>query len=228
MGKCISVLAFFLCLATTAAQAGELTLSHQQVVQRTTKTENLLVSEIPQLVGQWTDRCSDKETANDPHTSRCWRDAAAALTRYRQGISERLIKQVEQLQTTWLERAAQLQESSTSTPTIPEAASVAPDANRVLSRQVFPRERKPGSSGKQATSSTTSDKPVVKPKKPIRPSRMVKQRRKIKVEPAAVQPSVRARGHSTSRTTIRQQLENIAKKVECLTVKCSIDKRRIY
>jgi hypothetical protein len=72
-------------------------------------------------VKEWTVRCTSKEASSDPNTSQCWYDAVSALTRYVEGTSETLVKRAEQLQATWLERAAQFQQSFISSP---EAAAV--------------------------------------------------------------------------------------------------------
>ena len=70
-------------------------------------------SDLRRVVQEWTSRCSSKEETQDPIASQCWLNAASALTRYTDGNSEPLVKEVEQLQADWLERAAQLQVPAT-------------------------------------------------------------------------------------------------------------------
>jgi hypothetical protein len=72
-----------------------------------------LDSDLRRVVQEWTSRCSSKEATQDPVASQCWLNAASALTRYTDGNSEPLVKEVEQLQADWLERAAQLQVPTT-------------------------------------------------------------------------------------------------------------------
>jgi len=72
------------------------------------KSDSLLITELPQVVEQWTLHCTINETPSI--ASQCWADAAAALTQYTDRIRENeVIQKVEELQATWLERAAQLQ-----------------------------------------------------------------------------------------------------------------------
>jgi hypothetical protein len=70
---------------------------------------NNLPNEISQIVQQWTERCSKKELARDLDAPQCWYAAAAALTRYADMAEELLRKQIEQQQTVWLERSAQVE-----------------------------------------------------------------------------------------------------------------------
>jgi hypothetical protein len=98
------------------AVAAEVSVLPYQAVHEENKSAGPLLSEMQQVVKEWTVRCTSKEAASDPNTRQCWYDAVSALTRYVEGTSETLVKRAEQLQATWIERAAQLQQSSTSSP----------------------------------------------------------------------------------------------------------------
>jgi hypothetical protein len=79
-----------------------------QKVYASTKSDSLLLTEIPQAVATWTNRCENKERAKAADTHLCRREAAAAIGRYRSGISSSLVEQVKQLQSAWLIRVAEL------------------------------------------------------------------------------------------------------------------------
>ena len=108
MIRCISIFVLSVPLALNSVAAG-LAITAPQTVQQETKADNLLLGEIPHIVMEWTVRCTNQEAAQDSDTQMCWTRAASALTRYTAGLNVALIKQVEQLQASWLARAAQLQ-----------------------------------------------------------------------------------------------------------------------
>jgi hypothetical protein len=105
---------FCLALALVAAFSCTAAAQNRPPTVQQNKSDSLLLSEIPQVVEQWTHRCGAYETDRVLNASQCWRDAASALTRYTDGISENLVKKVEELQAVWLERAAQLHSSEMS------------------------------------------------------------------------------------------------------------------
>ena len=103
------------------AAAAEVSVLPYPAVHEENKSAGPLSSEMQQVVKEWMVRCTSKEAASDPNTSQCWYNAVSALTRYVEGTSETLVKRAEKLQAIWIERAAQLQQSSISSP---EAAAV--------------------------------------------------------------------------------------------------------
>jgi hypothetical protein len=201
------VIVFFVTIlaADTAAEAAQVSVATPQTVLEEGKADSLLLSEIPQVIGEWTQRCTSKEAVQDPESSRCWQEAASSLTRYTAVYSESLVRQVEQLQTAWLERAAQLQ-----------------FAPRQSAEETVKR-RKPGRAS-QATTKPAGEKAGRKqqsPKQALKPA----NRRKVKIEAAAVQhprdsSPVRSSSRRAELRKIRRQLETIANELECSTIKC--------
>jgi hypothetical protein len=101
----------------------------QEFVYRETKADNRLVIEIPEMVRKWTARCLEEEKAVGADAPGCWRDAAAAVYEYASGFDDGpLIEQVYRLRSNWLQRAGELQASS-SVPVVKEPpVAVAPES----------------------------------------------------------------------------------------------------
>src|SRR5919112_414578 len=87
-----------LALAALALSAAAIADVLQSQTAQESKADSLHLTELAQLVENWTDRCSAKEAAHDPTTGSCWESAAYILTPFTSGISETLLRQVEELQ----------------------------------------------------------------------------------------------------------------------------------
>lgn len=228
-----------------SAAAAELAVS-PQAVQKHSKADNLLLSEIPNLVGEWTLRCTNKEAGRDPTTSVCWIDAASALTPYTKGFSDDLTKKVEQLQANWLERAAQLQ--SQAQPNSPgeviRPADTATMLGPVQPRKLLQNGTLLRAAKKQVGNSSTQFRSVVRrlaSKKLVRTVGLIQSRKqqrhalkrvktsKPNIVPAAVERPVADNNYSPKRITserraIPDKLLTIENKVECSTLVCALSK----
>jgi hypothetical protein len=156
MSRCTSILGLSVLLTLSSVATADST-NTPLVVQQHSKADNLLLSEIPKIVGEWTLWCT-KDAGQHPTTHMCWIDAASALTRYTKGFSESLTKQVEQLQANWLERAAQLQDHAqinSAGEIISKPADTGTVQKPVLLRDVIPKVPRPSATTKQVTQSNT-------------------------------------------------------------------------
>jgi hypothetical protein len=250
MIKCIGFLWLSVLVLVNSAAAAESTGFPQQLVQQHSKADNLLLGEIPQVVTEWTLRCTHQEAAQDPNTRVCWTDAASALTRYTKGLNASLIKQVEQLQADWLARAAQLQASAQNTTAGEFAAGpmeTATEVGKALPGKVLPKGDRPHSARKQTAPSTAQLRSTlvakrIQTQKPARTIKLVQSKKhqrqalrvikkgKIKVEPAAVQRPIESSRYPSMATVsekqeIRDKLRKIAKKIDCSTLTCTLSKK---
>ena len=251
MIRCISFLVLSVLLPLSSAGAAELANTPPQLVQQDSKADNLLLSEIPQIVTEWTLRCTNQEAVQDPNTRVCWTGAASALTRYTKGLNESLIKQVEQLQADWLERAAQLQAAEQKDPS-GDVMSGPVDTGTVVSqalpRKVLPKSAaQPSAARKKVTQSAPQSKStfvakrsqtkkhartikLVQSKKDQRQALRVIKKNKTNVVPAAVQRPIEASRYPSKRTiseksAIRHQLLKVEKQAGCLTLICALSKK---
>ena len=154
---CIFVLSVLATL-NSAAAAGELAATVPQAVQQETKADNLLLGEVPHVITEWTIRCTNQETAQGSDTQKCWTEAASALTRYTTGLNDTLIKKVEQLQASWLARAAQLQANAQTASTgvmMLESVDTPAVVKQAPPRSVLPKSARPSTAVKKAIPSPT-------------------------------------------------------------------------
>jgi hypothetical protein len=213
------------------------------------KSDILLLSEIPQVVEQWTHRCTRSETAQLQDASRCWQAAATALARYTGGISENLTRQVEELQAAWLERAAQLEANEMDSPeadtpvargALFEASAVVRISPLLRKAPIIEMERTIAPAKKPSQVRKVAAAKKLKPRKTAF-KRVVKrvgrpqaakntQRRKIRVSAAAQQRpivrSVRVQKDKATRRGIREELKKTEENLACRTLKCMIRKVR--
>jgi hypothetical protein len=250
MIKCIGFLWLSVLVLVNSAAAAESTGSPQQLVQQHSKADNLLLDEIPQVVTEWTLRCTQQEAAQDPNTHVCWTDAASTLTRYTKGLNASLIKQVEQLQADWLSRAAQLQASAQNAAAgefMSGPRETATEVRKELPRKVLPEADRRDAARTQITHSTTQSRSALvaklsQTKKPARIIKLVQSKKhqkqalrvikkgKTKIEPAAVQRPLESSRYPSTVTVsekqeIRDQLRKIAQKVDCSTLTCMLSKK---
>jgi hypothetical protein len=223
--------------AVTAQMASGQTLAVQE-----SKSDSSFLSDIPHVVQEWTLQCSRKETTDDPTTGQCWRNAAFALTRFTEGVSEALVKQVESLQAAWLDRAAQLETPRTSGKAEPVGAEKAPAAPDTLTPQrvkkVQPIRMAPNL---DAQSPRLAAVPLMKPKVKLASTAKaigIKQKqksapkaikkRKVKITATAEQLTssrhVRESGSETK--ALRSSPQGKKRKIGCSTLKCIIEKWR--
>jgi hypothetical protein len=251
MIRCISFLVLSV-LVPSSAIAAELANTPPQQVKQDSKADNLLLSEIPQIVTEWTLRCTNQEAVQDPNTRVCWTGAASALTRYTKGLNESLIKQVEQLQADWLERAAQLKAAEQKDPSgdvMSGPVAIGTLVSQALPRKVLPKSAsQPSAARKKVTQSATQSKftfvtkrsqtkkhaqtiKLVPSKKDQRQALRVIQKSKTRVVvPVAMQRPIEASRYPSRKTVaekqaIRDQLRMISKKVDCSTLICALSKK---
>jgi hypothetical protein len=231
-----------------AAPAFAVEASHlsSQTVYADGKADSLLLSEIPETLEAWTRRCEGKERAKEPDTALCWRDAATALDRYTTGISSSLVEQVQQLQSAWLRRVAQLEEKQmrafktelrTTKPKPTAGAQPADDphlAKKTPLKQSNikkPARKTKKTPGGAVAAATTEATPAAKPatrKEPDKQSRKqalrVVKRSKVNIAPAKAKPS----GYDSSvraseLAAIRAKLKEIKNRLKCSSLACAKD-----
>ena len=78
-------------------------------VQTDSKRDNLFLTELPETIGTWTNRCLEREKIGAQAALVCWRDAAIAVEVYASALSTPLREQLHELQLAWAQRVAQLQ-----------------------------------------------------------------------------------------------------------------------
>jgi hypothetical protein len=250
MIRCISMFMLSVSLALSSAAAGGLAITVPQTVQQETKADNLLLGEIPHIVTEWTVRCTNQEAARGSDTEMCWTKAASALTRYTTGLTDALIKQVEQLQASWLARAAQLQadpQTASTGSVMAESVDTSTAARQPPRRLVLPKSARPKAAVQKTTPPPTRTKSAVVAKrstsqKEARTVKLVQSRKnrvqalkvikksKTNVVPAAVQRPIEASRYPSRRTisetyAIRDQLLTIEREVECSTLICAPSKK---
>lgn len=208
-----------------------------QTVKFDSKADSLLLSEIPHLVRAWSDRCESKEKAKAPDTPLCWREAAAAMDRYTSGISSSLIEQVQELQSAWLTRVAQLQRQADLLASEPAHISAVPPSHAQTAvrqgelRQIVLPRRKPqraqlvtpktrAERTRPAPSSKKTERHAAK-KRPQPSPPAPPEIKKIRAIPAKAKPSADAQPARRSEIeAIRAKLKEIEGKLKCRSLRC--------
>jgi hypothetical protein len=167
-------------------------------VQIDSKRDNLFLTELPETVGTWTNRCLEKEKIGAQAALVCWREAAIAVEIYTSALSTPLQKQLHELQLACAQRVAQLQSLasdeadphrtalSTSVPATiagSMASSPSPTANVPIPRRKAEvrSERKLVVQTRVAVASPKKQKKTVATKKPEQRA----EAREIRVVPAS-------------------------------------------
>ena len=201
-----------------------------------------LDSDLRRVVQEWTSRCSSKEATQDPTASQCWLNAASALTRYTDGNSEPLVKEVEQLQADWLERAAQFQVPTTAR--VEANKSPPPDTVSVVQGSRRPSRILPirtPSIDERIGAAVVAEQPVTEPKikklagteksvakRSQNQASKATKKRKAKISAAPQQTTSSQRKSKTKSTThtLKDRGQEKEQGLVCTNLKCIIKKRR--
>jgi hypothetical protein len=210
-------------------------------VQTDSKRDNLFLTEFPETLGTWTDRCLEREQIGAQAALVCWRDAATSVEVYASALSTPLREQLHELQLAWAQRMAQLQSlANDDAGTIQPSNDSANDGSRATSTSDIPIPRRKAEVPSEHGAAAPPNKPkkTVATKKPeqraeAREIRVLpasadaervgvkKQKRKKALLRAAEPEKSSARKRSSSREAeiraIREELKLIAKKLECCT-----------
>jgi hypothetical protein len=198
-------------------------------------------SDLRRVIQEWTTRCSSKEATQDPIASQCWLNAASALTRYRDGNSAPLVRDVEQLQADWLERAAQLQVPTTVK--IQAKKSPPPDTISIVRGSRRPSRILPIQTRNfdERIEAVVAEQPVTEPKvknlagteKSVakrsqnQASRGTKKRTtKISTAPQQTEPSRRKSKIKSIAHTLKDRVQEKEQRLVCTNLKCIIKKRQ--
>jgi hypothetical protein len=199
-------------------------------VQTDSKRDNLFLTELPETIGTWTNRCLEKERISAQAALVCWRDAAIAVEIYTSALSTPLQEQLHELQLAWTQRVAQLQSLASSHDRTAQPSSVSA-ANVEKVNVPIPRRKAEVQQKKTIATSKRSKKPgqiakageitVVPAAAEAKTPRLKKQASKKFALRAAETEKSPAKKRSSSREAeiqaIREELKLIAKKLECCT-----------
>jgi hypothetical protein len=224
-------------------------------VQTDSKRDNLFLTELPETVGPWTDRCLEREKIGAQAALVCWREAAIAVEVYASALSTPLQEQLHELQLAWAQRVAQLQSlasdaadskirtaqhvstanvgstvtSSATTANIPiprrkaEVPSERKPVVRQTTRVAAPpnKQKKTVATRKPEQRAEAREIRVVPASADAEPVGVKKQKRKKVALRAADTQKSPLKKRSSSREAeiraIREELNLIAKKLECCT-----------
>jgi hypothetical protein len=199
-------------------------------------------SDLRRVVQEWTSRCSSKEETQDPVASQCWLNAASALTRYTDGNSEPLVREVEQLQADWLERAAQLQAPTTAR--VEANKSPPADTAGVVQGPRRPSRILPNrtpSLDERVGAAVVAERPVTEPKvkrlvgtekslakrSQNQTSKATKKRKaKISTAPQQITSSQSKSKTKSTTHTLKDGGQEKERGLACTNLKCIIKKRR--